>query len=187
MVDPDVFDSALGDRFAWWSTARTLREAAEAVYGSLPPHDFAPSPSLPPGYVQVNSVSTLRNAYVFLAALSLETLLKGEIVRTTPNAVAGGKLGEILKDRHAHNLATLADRANFTVSADELALLSDATNACISWGRYPGGVSHNKGDIAPPDGFNPAAFKRIFEPLFDRLEAQVMQGIDDSWANELPR
>lgn len=177
------FDAALGNRVAWWLTARTLRDAATMVHDGIPDAErqryrgFDMS-----GFTPLNSSAGIQNVFVFLAGLALENLLKGEIVRMNPNAVSGGKLQQTIK---SHYLIDLARSAGLVVgdglTVDEVEILAIATEACFSWGRYPGGSAHDKpGSIAPPYTLDNQRFKQLFEALFDRLEASVMQGIDDT-------
>src|SRR5205085_1765805 len=103
-----------------------------------------------------------------------ENLLKAEVVRRIAGAVAGGRLGEELTER-PHQLVPLAERAGWlpALSAAERAMLALASDACISWGRYPGGVAHNRGDIGPPDGFDVRDFRETYEDLFGRIDRTV--------------
>jgi hypothetical protein len=129
----------------------------------------------------------MRNVYVLLAGLAVENLLKGEMVRQKPELVGGGMLAKEMKTHDLVKLASLAGLNTPTpLSPQESNLLEIASEACISWGRYPGGASSTKkGYIAPPDDLDLTSFRRVFESLFDRLEESVMEGIDDSWTDDL--
>jgi hypothetical protein len=172
-----VFESALRDRTAWWSTAKALRDAAEHIYAQLSGDEIVPSSAFPKGrWVRLTPASGLKNIYVLLVALSIENLLKGDLVRQKPNVVADGKLD---RDEFNHDLVGLATSVGLSLSKDESYCLRVAHEACVSWGRYPGGLSHGHGAIAPPEGLDLEGFKRSVDGLFDRLERSVMQGIDD--------
>jgi hypothetical protein len=73
-----VFESALRDRTAWWSTAKALRQAAEHIYAQLSGDEIEPGSAFPEGrWVRLTPASGLKNIYVLLAALSVEKPLKG--------------------------------------------------------------------------------------------------------------
>jgi hypothetical protein len=174
MTDPftpeRVFESALRDRTAWWSTSKALRHTVEHIYAQLQKDEIEPRSAFPHG--EWVRLTHLRAVGCTLRREPLE----GELVRVKPHVVASGKLD---RDEFNHDLIGLSKSVGLSLSKDESSHLKVAHQACVSWGRYPGGRSHDHGAIAPPEDLDLQCFKHCVDGLFDRLEKSVMQVIDD--------
>jgi hypothetical protein len=162
-----------------------LRDAAALVFDSIAPADRHARPLQLPAHPSLARVKWIRltpgagprNIYVFLAGLAMENILKADAVRLDGKAVSGGALSEAIRTHDLNRLAKLVGASPLTKA--ETKMLAIATEACISWGRYPGGVAHNKGYIAPPDDLDFDRFRRTFEALFDRIVDRVWPAVAD--------
>jgi hypothetical protein len=155
-------------------TAISFRDAAQLVFNNFSAHELEPYGS-PDGFVLVAPSHGAVNVYVFLIGLALENLIKAEYFRLHPGSILGGKLPSGVTN---HKLSKLAKHIGLELSPQETQLLEIATEALTSWGRYPGGVRHNEGDVGPPANFNPASFRHSFESFFERLQYDIAQDIE---------
>ncbi|MGA2624731.1 MAG: hypothetical protein ABSF91_12805 [Bacteroidota bacterium] len=78
----------------------------------------------------------LLDVFIFLAALSIENLLKGILLCGNPELISGGKLKEKSLIT-SHKLSKLSKDSGIDFTEDELEFMEVGTSAIHSWGRYP--------------------------------------------------
>jgi hypothetical protein len=157
----------------WFFTAISLRNAANLVFGNLAADELDPY-QVPDGMIWAAPSHTAVNVYVFLAGLALENLIKAEYFRMHPDAIEDGKLPKPIGN---HNLNELAKVAQLEVTSEDSWLLTVTTEAITSWGRYPTGKEHNRGDIGPPINFEPRTFDDALDSFFERHQKNVIESL----------
>jgi hypothetical protein len=107
---------------------------------------------------------------LFLAALSLENVLKAVLLVRRPELAADGRLRF---GNWGHDLVRLASEATFQLERDELDFLRVSCNPCIvSFGRYPMAVS--KANAPGMWQFHSGAFQH-FESIFVRAAETALR------------
>src|SRR5882724_2001494 len=131
----------LREPFHWWLTADSMKDASEVIFGAIALKELKPTVQdlelAREGLRLAHPSHDRRSVYVLLVGFSLENLLKAEYMRLNSPSVAEGKLP---KELMAHDLLALAQLVAFRPKPDEREMLRIASEATISWGRYPGGV-----------------------------------------------
>lgn len=124
----------------------------------------------------------LHEIAIMLAGQALENLLKGSIVKleagtlTTSGIDFGPQMG-------AHDLGSLADRAQVPVDAGERQVLRYATEATLSFGRYP--LPKSRRHMRATNGkVEPALRAMLTDTLFIRFAERLMRL---NWPQAKPR
>jgi hypothetical protein len=117
-----------------------------------------------------------------LAGQALENLLKGSIVKLEPATLTTTGL-DFRAKMSAHDLGSLADRARIPVDEGEREVLAHATEATLSFGRYPLPKSHRH--MVPSTGrLEPALRTMLTQTLFYRFAERLMAL---NWPQAKPR
>jgi len=167
----------LGEPFHWWLTADSMKDAAEVIFEAIDPAKRKPSAHELEygqlGFELAHPSHDRRSVYVLLVGFSLENLLKAEYMRLNQPTVAQGTLPKELKE---HDLMVLSKLVGFEPQPDEQEMLVIASEATVSWGRYPGGLRHDRGGMSPPECFDLEEFRRAFEAVYWRLTEVITKG-----------
>jgi hypothetical protein len=151
----------LGEPFHWWLTADSMKDASEVIFGAIALKELKPTVQdlelAREGLRLAHPSHDRRSVYVLLVGFSLENLLKAEYMR----------------------LNELSQLVAFAPKPDEREMLRIASEATISWGRYPSGTRHDKGGTSPPECFDLEDFRRAFEIVYWRLTEVITEG----WAD----
>jgi hypothetical protein len=154
-----------------------MKDACELVFAGIPANQRRPNAEqiemTRQGYQLAHPSHDLRSVYVLLAGFALENLFKAEYMRRNGPSLDDGRLPKELKE---HNLLALAKLVVFEPEADEREALRIASDATVSWGRYPGGLQHDRGGMHAPECFDLEDFHRAFEALYWRLTEVITEG-----------
>jgi hypothetical protein len=168
---------SLGEPFYWWVTASSMKDASELIFDAIPSIERKPTAwdleAAREGYELAHPSHDRRSVYVLLAGFCLENLFKAEYMRRVEPSLAQGALPPELRE---HDLLALSARVGFEPKPDEREMLKLASEATVSWGRYPGGLRHDRGAMSPPDCFDLEDFRRAFEVVYWRLTAVITEG-----------
>lgn len=129
-------------------------EAFRAALKALEAGNIANLPSQP---------TSVLGQFVLLAAFSLENLFKGLVLYKEPNLVNGGKTSGILR---SHDLLSLANRAEVSLTPKEHRFCVLASSAALYWGRYP--IS-NSAEISLQQTKISGHSVQAFDELFQRV------------------
>ncbi len=138
---------------SWLQHARTLRQAAEDLWTAGNAHDREPGSELgatvlakwtSPGFVRPETGGSTSEVCFMVFGFALENLAKGIIVCRDPTVVAKYRL----KKWHGngHDLSTLFDQAEISVSEEERQLLARTTRITEWKGRYPVAMNFDEVD-----------------------------------------
>jgi len=115
-------------------------------------------------------------AYVLLAALALENVLKGLLIAHDPSLITGGSIPKRLR---SHRLTSLAGQVSaLELSASDRGVLSVCEEGLPSWSRYPVPLrreDHREVSIVP------ATFHDSFQHLHSRLCRSLYELIKNGW------
>jgi hypothetical protein len=171
----------LGEPYHWWLTSDSMKDAAEVIFDAIAHDRRTPSADdlkvRELGFQLAHPLHDRRSVYVLLTGFSLENLLKAEYMRLHGPSLADGKLP---REIMAHDLLALSRLVSFEPRAEEEAMLRIASEATVSWGRYPSGLRHDQGGMSPPDCFDLNEFRRAFEAVYWRLTEVITEGWTDS-------
>lgn len=171
---------AVGTPLHWWLTADSMKDASEVIFGAMAQNELKPTAQdlelAQKGFSLAHPRHDRRSVYVLLVGFCLENLLKAEYVRLREPSVLAGKLPSDLMD---HDLLTLSRLVAFQPKPEEHEMLRIASEATISWGRYPSGARHDRGATSPPECFDLEDFRRAFEAVYWRLTEVITEG----WAD----
>lgn len=170
----------LNEPYHWWLTASSMKDAADLIYRAIEPGRLKPSDEDlrlgTDGFRLVHPSHDLRNVFVLLAGFALENLLKAEFMRQRQPNLEEGKLPRDLRD---HDLLRLCEHVNFAPQPSERKMLEIASEASTSWGRYPSGLLHDKGAMAPPSDFDASEFRSEFESFYRKLTEIITRDWED--------
>ncbi len=169
---------------SWILSARDLLEHLGSMADDLRAawieshRNMASSPSAPP--------RGLHRVYLFLAALTIENLLKAIIVNNAkwPDSQIAQKIPEEL---HSHVLLDLATAGGFALTVNDVELLERITEFGIWIGRYPAPTKLHltkpkrlRSGIVNLAGYMHGSDIREVEDIVNRLveELKVVQGIE---------
>lgn len=171
----------LGQPLHWWLTAYSMKDAADLVFAAIVPEKRKPSEQdlelARKGFELAHPAHDRRSVYVLLAGFSLENLFKAEYMRQHEPSLDEGCLP---KELSKHDLVAISLLVNFDTQSNEQKMLAIASEATVSWGRYPSGLRHDKGAMSPPDCLDLEEFKQAFESVYDRLTAVITE----KWVDE---
>ncbi len=157
-----------------------MKDAAEVIFDAIDPAKRKPSAHdlecFQLGLKLAHPSHDRRSVYVLLVGFSLENLLKAEYMRLNEPSVTQGTLPIELRK---HDLLELSKLVRFEPKPDEREMLGIASEATVSWGRYPGGLRHDRGGMSPPECFDLEEFRLAFEAVYWRLTEVITEG----WAD----
>lgn len=105
----------------------------------------------------------------FLAALAVENLMKGCLIRVHPEYISKGKFrGHVIT---SHNLIAIAQDAGINLDAEESDFCELGSEAILTFGRYHTGKNMND---SPTDICVSAAAFPVYRRLYERLHGQLL-------------
>lgn len=115
-------------------------------------------------------------AYILLAGLSLENILKAMLIADDPTLIDAGSLARSLK---SHKLMELAAAVlGLSLSEDEQRILRICQDAIPYWGRYPVPLRYN--GIKAKEAAT-SEFREVYRSLHYRLCKAVYETVKDGW------
>ncbi|MBV8759966.1 MAG: hypothetical protein JO257_21930 [Deltaproteobacteria bacterium] len=171
-IEPEYFDLRATQPTTWLSKATELRRAAQLVANGIA-GDLAATRAAHEGQHVTQKPPALDGVWFHLLATMLENVFKGLLVaRSKSWTQEPRKKGHLDKALKGHDLVKLAERASLALSDEERAFADLASNATISWGRYPVSVTHHELRLGLT--YKHAAVEQIAERLYARAGAALI-------------
>jgi hypothetical protein len=105
---------------------------------------------------------------LYLAALSIENLLKGALVIEHPDLIKNGKLhGDTIS---SHDLIKIAQNANIPLNSEEIEFCQLGTTSIESFGRYR--LAKNAAKTPSEVSVGPPTFD-VYRAFYNRLHTQI--------------
>jgi len=159
-----------GTDMFWVAKAKELQRMAEIGFATFhedmePIREMArtgrPNPAI------LGKPGTLTVAF-FLAALSIENLLKALLVKQQPDVVKGGRLnGKVVT---SHDLTRLASEVGIVLTDDEQDFCELGSLAITSFGRYQFGKNNS---VSPSFVTVKGTAGGVYTSLFERLVREI--------------
>lgn len=158
---------------AWWLSAHDLHDQTVAAYYRRGKSTLTQFDAEKKVLLQLDGID--RSCFL-LGSFSLENMLKALVVYENPDFVSNSKLARGLK---SHDLCRLSKAVkNIKLYQSECKLVSVFSEAAVSWGRYPCGLSLLETRTA--QSFTAEVFL-AYDRLFSRLDRKARKLLEKGW------